>query len=117
MTYGDAAVFFLVLTFIFSAICAVHILLSVLFGKLARRRGYSFVKYFFICLFLGVIGYCWVAALQDKGMQDEIEQLRSDLFAYKSRDGVKYGKWICSTCNSENSDQFGQCRKCGRLRG
>lgn len=117
MTYGDSALVLLILSLTFSAILAVQILLSVLFGKLARKRGYSFVKYFLICLFLGVIGYCWVAALQDKGMQNEIEELRSDLFAYKSRGGIQYGKWVCSMCNSENSDQFGQCRKCGRLRG
>lgn len=95
----------------------IRVLLSIFFAKLAQNRGYSFVKFFFICLLLGVIGICWVACLQDKKMQDEIAQLRSALFAYTTRGGVQYGTWVCSNCAAENSDQYGQCKVCGTMRG
>ena len=52
---------------------------SMKFANLAEEKGYSGGGYFWLCFFLGTIGYCVVAALPDAQLHQEILELREQL--------------------------------------
>ena len=55
-----------------AAVILVNILISNAFAKCAMQKGYGRRTYFWVCFFLGTIGYLIVAALPDKVLQQEI---------------------------------------------
>lgn len=44
----------------------IDILISLEFHKVAIEKGYSRMKYFWMCFFLGIVGYLLVIALPDR---------------------------------------------------
>lgn len=62
----------------FGAIMA-WLTLSMWFSELAGRKGYSTTLFFWMCLLLGVMGYCWVAALPDRATREQLEQVRAEI--------------------------------------
>ena len=52
------------------AIIGVHVYVSFLFGKIAKKKGYDGTKYTLLCVFLGLIGYLLVVALPDRGNKE-----------------------------------------------
>ena len=63
----------------------VHIIVSISFGGIAAEKGHS-TSYGWACFFLGVIGYCWVAALPDLEMRQTLAEINSKLNREKSPD-------------------------------
>ncbi len=56
----------------------VHIIISIAFGGIAAEKGHS-TSYGWACFFLGVVGYCWVAALPDLEMRQTLAEINSKL--------------------------------------
>lgn len=46
-----------------AATLTVYYLIAKKLADIAASKGYSETKYFWICIFLGIIGYIWVIAL------------------------------------------------------
>ncbi len=59
-----------------------HIIVSISFGGIAAEKGHS-TSYGWACFFLGVIGYCWVAALPDLEMRQTLAEINSKLSSVK----------------------------------
>lgn len=94
----------------------VNLYFSLTFADFASQKGYPPVKYFWLCFFFMVLGYCWVAVLPDMHLQREVNVLREKVNALstmlpKTNEPAK--KWTCGDCGTENSYNFGQCKRCG----
>lgn len=61
----------------FAAITVLNCFISKWFAEAAKEKGYRSKKYFWICFWLGMIGYLLVNALPDRGAagQSEINDL------------------------------------------
>ena len=57
----------------------VNIYFCLHFANRAYEKGHSNVKYFWICIFFGVLGYVWVAALPDEVMERRIANLEKQI--------------------------------------
>lgn len=51
-------------------VIGVHVLVSYLFGQIAKMKGHDVTKYTLICVFLGLFGYLMVIALPDRGKKE-----------------------------------------------
>lgn len=118
--------------YIFLGIIAliVNVAFSMKFAEIAEDKGYNGTPYGLLCFFFGVVGYCMVAALPDLTLYNRIYEDRNDrkaiLFS-ADRSEVKAvsvvkssmigNKWVCGKCKTENSANYGQCKKCGTYRG
>lgn len=91
---------------------AVHLYLAFFFSDHAGAKGYDSRPYFWLCLLLGVIGYCVVAVLPNLILMDEINRLR---ILIESKEPAS-DTWICKQCETENSNNYTQCKKCGKFR-
>ena len=69
----------LILTYVLTAAVAIAIdaLIANAFAKCAEQKGYWRSTYFWVCFFLGMIGYCIVAALPDKVLAEKLENIAS----------------------------------------
>ena len=54
---------------------AVDVLIANAFAKCAEQKGYWRNTYFWVCFFLGMIGYCIVAALPDKVLLEKMDDI------------------------------------------
>ena len=61
----------------------VHIFICIKFGEMAEAKGYD-TSYGWLCFFLSIIGYCWVAALPDLQMRRALAAIDSKLSSAKS---------------------------------
>lgn len=97
---------------------AISLFLCTLFADIAVEKGYSRSTYFLICLFCGILGYIWVAALPDQTLRTKVAELEGkQKEASKKPADVGVDKWVCGACQTENSMNYSQCKKCGRFRG
>ena len=87
----------------------ISVFLANAFADFAEQKGHDRQHYFWFCFFLGVIGYCWVAALRDETMYNELNNLRRPAVAIN-------GEWTCVKCGTSNKAEHGQCKKCGKFR-
>ncbi len=113
----------------------INLVLCFNFAQFADSKGYSFKKYFWICFFFGMIGYAWVAALPDMGLLNKITELERKLSNIEnskpssSQDRLEKTsdkttgatssedeQWVCGYCQTKNSMNYGQCKKCGKYR-
>lgn len=94
---------------------AVHLYLAFFFSDHAEAKGYDARPYFWLCLLLGVIGYCVVAVLPNLILMDEIDRLWAFIESKESESDTP-DTWICKQCETENSNNYTQCKKCGKFR-
>ena len=116
----------------------INLVLCFNFAQFADSKGYSFKKYFWICFFFGMIGYAWVAALPDMGLLNKITELERKLSNIESnishlnqnnvlktnetgckpitKNFSENAQWTCGYCQTMNSINYGQCKKCGKYR-
>ena len=93
----------------------INIVLCLRFAEFAEEKGYHKGKYFWMCFFLGVIGFAWVAALPDLTLQERLSKIEGSL--HTTINTVANNKfWICGNCKAKNSSNYGQCRNCGTYR-
>lgn len=103
----------------------IQIAIASKFSSIAEDKGYDGSPYFWACVFLGVIGYCMVAALPDLTLYRKINNLTNPgsttnksaspgSTISKSVTGSK--TWTCKNCNTENSAVFASCQTCGKYR-
>ena len=97
---------------------AIDILICIYFADIAEEKGHSKIKYFFICFFLGILGCARVAALPDMVLYTKVADLEGKLKKTSDNQaGANAEKWLCGNCGAENSNNYGQCKKCGTYRG
>ena len=67
----------LIIPYVIAAAIAIviDVLIASAFAKCAEQKGYWRSTYFWICFFLGMIGYCIVAALPDKVLLDKMDDI------------------------------------------
>ena len=108
----------------------IHIAIATTFAEYAEQKGYDKSPYFWACFFLGVAGYCMVAALPDLVLYSKINEIASNtvpapthITPSKSTKiptataiATENKTWICGKCKTENSMNYGQCKKCGTYR-
>ena len=89
----------------------------------AQEKGHDEKKYLWLCFLLGVVGYLLVIALPNNITPNNSQQItytqketKSEPTFTKAID-IGNGKWKCGNCQTENSINYGQCKKCGRFRG
>ena len=58
------------LTFVVIVGIIISVIVSCLFGEIAKMKGHSYAKYFVICLFLGLAGWIMVSALPDRSKNE-----------------------------------------------
>ena len=51
----------------------IDVALAMVFADKAAQKGHDDTTYFWICFFLGIIGYCMVAALPDLVMRSQLD--------------------------------------------
>ena len=121
-----------------AAALAINIALSIKFANIAEEKGYSRSAYLWACILLGIVGYILVAALPDTSLYEKVSALEHKLssstttsshLSSADRTSTKFapavtnatitedGKWVCGACQTENSMNYSQCKKCGRFRG
>lgn len=83
----------------------IHVILASRFSDYARKKGYNGTPYFWACLLLGITGYCMVAALPDLELHKRLQAKT-----------LPNGNWLCIHCGTENSSNYGMCKKCGSNR-
>lgn len=100
------------------------------FSDYAEVKGHDKAPYFWACFLLGVAGYCMVAALPDLVLHSKINEIISNTIPAPTRitpssatqipttkaTVAENRTWICGNCNTENSMNYGQCKKCGKFR-
>ncbi len=64
----------------------VQIVISIKFAGIAEDKGYDGTPYGFLCFFLGVIGYCMVAALPDLKAEEQRREILAKLNKLESPD-------------------------------
>lgn len=108
----------------------IHGAIASTFSDYAEAKGYDKSPYFWACFLLGVAGYCMVAALPDLELYSRLNEISSNTVPAPthitpsatatiptSTATVTENKtWICGKCNTENSINYGQCKKCGTFR-
>ena len=120
----------------------ISLALSNKFADFAEQKGYERNHYFWICFFLGMLGYVWVAALPDAALRREIAALKRQNLSLtqkpspaaapkeakpdvqtahmlestsSDRDKKTFsdGQWLCPNCYILNSADTATCKKCG----
>ena len=113
----------------------IQIAIASKFSSIAEDKGYDGSPYFWACVFLGVIGYCMVAALPDLTLYRKINNLTNpgsttnksaspgSTISKSASPGSTISKsvtgsktWTCKNCNTENSAVFASCQTCGKYR-
>lgn len=101
-------------------VIAIKLYMASYFGDRAQKKGYDGTVYFWVCFLLGTLGCCIVAVLPDVYLQRQLDELkkRIDQFKNTSSDSCREagGSWVCHNCKTENSINYGQCKKCGQYR-
>ncbi len=101
---------------------AVQIAIAATFSGYAEDKGHNGTPYFWACFFLGVVGCCMVASLQDLTLHEKIDRLTSAKEKPSASSAIAKsvvasdGSWTCGNCNTKNSGNYGQCKKCGQFR-
>ena len=122
--------------FLYIIAIAISLLISFIFAdkfaSLAEDKGYAKSGYFWLCFFLGTVGYIMVAALPDLTLHDKLNQLLKNSEPTSSGTPKPYspppsrrpistesapeGMWKCRHCGTNNKDAYGQCKGCGKYR-
>lgn len=97
---------------IVAIVLIIHIAIATTFADYAEQKGHNKTPYFWACFFLGVAGYCMVAALPDLVLYNKISELTEN----NAAEVTESDTWICGKCKTENSMNYGQCKKCGTYR-
>lgn len=77
---------FMVLVIVVVLLCISGFLASIL-SDAAEQKGYEKRRYFYVCFWLGIFGYCTVIALPDVKLQEQNEQIISLLKANSGNAG------------------------------
>ncbi len=115
---------------IVAIVLIIHIAIATTFADYAAQKGYDKSPYFWACFFLGVAGYCMVAALPDLVLYSRLNEIASNTVpapTHITPTGIpqiptatatvtENRTWICGKCKTENSMNYGQCKKCGSFR-
>ena len=99
MSLGFSAIIGLIVLYVVWACC---------FARYAAQKGHSSGAFFWACFLFGIVGYIMVAALPDITLHKRLERISAALPANSTT-------WTCENCNTENSTNYGQCKKCGKL--
>ncbi len=91
----------------------IHGAIASTFADYAAQKGYDKSPYFWACFFLGVAGYCMVAALPDLVLYSKLDEIASNTDITPISEN---NTWICGKCKTENSMNYSQCKKCGTYR-
>jgi hypothetical protein len=84
---------------------------------IGRGRGENQFGGIAFFLILGGIASLVVSSKIKKRMESTIS-IPTDESTYTTISSVTHdGKWICGNCQTENSMNYGQCKKCGKYRG
>lgn len=114
----------------------IKIVISIKFAVIAENKGYSSTPYFWACFLLGTLGYCIVASLTDLRLQARLDKLAhtisdmaqstkvtaaSNVAIQGTPDPTRNnpptpGTWTCKHCGTNNSLNYGQCKKCSKYR-
>lgn len=102
------------LLFIFGMFCSLalivlYVVLACCFANYAAQKGHSNDLFFWVCLLLGTTGYLMVAALPDRTLHKQLDRIATSL-------PMNNATWVCAHCETENSVNYGQCKKCGKNR-
>jgi hypothetical protein len=100
----------------------VNIILSVKFSEIADEKGYNGKNYFWLCFFLGSIGFIMVAALPDLTLRYYLNQFQSNSTQQPIKNQSNtpmtersapppQGSWVC-TCGQVNANYVSSC-SCG----
>ena len=100
----------------------VNIILSMKFNEIANEKGYDGMNYFWLCFFLGSIGFIMVAALPDLTLRYYLNQLQSNSTPQPTHRQSStpltersapppQGSWVC-TCGQVNANYVSSC-SCG----
>ena len=87
-------------------VIAIYLTICTRFAMIADDKGYSGNAYFWVCFFLGIIGYIMVAALPDQAMYTSIQNLKKEGLQDTDSDS-----WLCS-CGRMNANFISSC-SCG----
>lgn len=113
-----------------AVVLIIHIGLAATFADYAEQKGYDKSPYFWACIFFGVAGYCMVAALPDLVLYSRLNEIASNTVPAPTHmtpsatpqiptaksTSTENNTWICGKCSTENSLNYGQCKKCGTYR-
>ena len=88
-------------------IITIYLTICMRFSMIAADKGYSGNSYFWVCFFLGIIGYIMVAALPDQAMYSSIQNLKKEGLQNPGPDS-----WLCS-CGQVNANYVSSC-SCGK---
>ena len=101
----------------------IHIAFALRFGGIAEDKGYESGPYFVLCLVFSFVGYILVAALPDMYIRSRLNELNapdptsSSVTRYTvAQSSPTPTGWVCGKCNTTNSPNYGQCKKCGTYR-
>ena len=113
------------------ALIIINLYISALFDEVAAHKGFDERKYFWICFFFGIAGYLLVVALPD--LNDRIAPQSTQPSSLVQHTAQRYCEntyrcntvaasaseveWTCGNCQTVNSVNYGQCKKCGAVRG
>ena len=93
-----------------------NIIFSIMFQNAAEEKGWMSKKYFWLCFFFGVIGYCLVAALPDRracNTREELAKTQPEESKKPNSPFVPGGdEWRCPECGRINKNYVSSCA-CG----
>lgn len=79
------------------------------FAEIALKKGYSDNKYFWYCLFFGIVGYLMIIALPLKQTEENSEYDKTEgISDEKTSSGIKK----CPACGVHHDADFDVCPSC-----
>ena len=113
----------------------IDMIIAGMFFAVATEKGYFGSRYFWICFFLGIVGYIYVAALPDLRARPQTVDKRFDKTVYASptvtpkvqpsaentavsgiyeeeTDTVNLSSWFCKKCQTQNTINRVCCTNC-----
>ena len=98
----------------------IHIAVTIKFSIIATEKGYDGKNYFWVCFFLGTIGFIMVAALPDQNLYYLISELQNNKASQSEKihritdhpSAPPSGSWQCD-CGRVNANYVSSC-SCGK---
>ena len=92
----------------------ISVVLAVVCGILARRKGRGVVRWVFASLLLGVIALIILALLQDISYDSTSERVRNTEYMANLRGSEAIKTWECPACGAENVWEANFCAGCSK---